>query len=156
MANIETYNEITLDMLTENTVSVLTRTYADVNGIKTQIGSNTRKAYGNSAYGRNMLASEVPEPFLSTVLTLWGPEPTLMDPPMPAAPEVPSTETDDTEPAETESGESVEVVDDTEPTEVIEDEAIEEEEIPETVTESIEDDTAVEPGTEATASTEGE
>lgn len=141
MANITTYNEIRLDMLTETSVSVLTATYADIDEVKTQIGQASRKAYGNSAYGRKMLAAEVPEPFLSTVLTLWGPEPTLMDPPMPAAPEVPSTESEVTEPAETESGEDVEVVDDTEPTEVIEDEVVEEEEIPETVTESIEDDT---------------
>lgn len=83
MATIETYTEIILDMLTTESVSVLTKEFADINGIKTQIGTNMRKAYANSPMGREMIAKELPEEYANTVLTLWGTEATIQDPPKP-------------------------------------------------------------------------
>lgn len=83
MATIETYTEITLDLLNTNSVSVLTREFADINGVKTQIGKNMRKAYANSPVGREMIAKELPEEYANTVLTLWGVEATVQDPPKP-------------------------------------------------------------------------
>lgn len=83
MATIETYTEIILDMLTTESVSVLTREFADINGVKTQIGTNMRKAYVNSPMGREMIAKELPEKYANTVLTLWGKTATIQDPPKP-------------------------------------------------------------------------
>jgi hypothetical protein len=83
MATIETYTEIILDMLTTESVSVLTREFADINGVKTQIGTNMRKAYVNSPMGREMIAKELPEEYVNTVLTLWGETATIQDPPKP-------------------------------------------------------------------------
>lgn len=83
MATIETYTEIILDMLTTESVSVLTREFADINGVKTQIGANMRKAYANSPMGREMIAKELPEEYANTVLTLWGTEAIVQDPPKP-------------------------------------------------------------------------
>lgn len=83
MATIETYTEIILDMLTTESVSVLTREFADINGIKTQLGANMRKAYVNSPMGREILSKELPEEYANTVLTLWGAEATIQDPPKP-------------------------------------------------------------------------
>lgn len=83
MATIETHTEIILDMLTTESVSVLTREFIDINGVKTQIGQNMRKAYANSPMGREMIAKELPEKYANTVLTLWGAEATVQDPPKP-------------------------------------------------------------------------
>ena len=83
MATIETYTEIILDMLTTDSVSVPTREVADINGVKTQIGKNMRKAYANSPIGREMIAKELPEEYANTVLTLWGETATIQDPPKP-------------------------------------------------------------------------
>lgn len=80
MATIETYTELTLDMLTEKGVSVLTKTFADINGTKTQIGANQRKVYGNSPIGRDLLKADVPEVYYNAVLAVWGETPILEDP----------------------------------------------------------------------------
>ena len=80
MPTIETYSEITLDLLTKNSVSVLTRTYADLEGVKTQIGENTRTAYGNSPIGREQITQRLPEDYVQAILAVWGDTPTLEDP----------------------------------------------------------------------------
>lgn len=83
MAMIETYTEITLDLLTTASVSVLTKTYADINGVKTQVGENVRKAYANSPTGRERIKADLPEEYYNTVLTLWGDTPLFEDPKKP-------------------------------------------------------------------------
>ena len=97
MATIETYTEITLDLLTEKGVSVLTKTFADINGFKTQIGNNSRKAYGNSPIGRDLLRADVPEAYYNAVLAVWGETPLLQDP---ENPNIVPEETVTTEPVE--------------------------------------------------------
>ena len=76
---IETTEKITLDNLTEKSVSVLTQQFAEINGQTVQIGENHRKAYMNSKYGRIELEATLPEPYLSSVLAVWGEEPTIVD-----------------------------------------------------------------------------
>ena len=76
---IETTEKITLDNLTEKSVSVLTQQFADLNGQTVQIGENHRRAYMNSKYGRIELEATLPEPYLSSVLAVWGEEPTIVD-----------------------------------------------------------------------------
>lgn len=72
---MEIITKITLDRLTENSVSVLTQQFAEINGQTVQIGENHRTAFANSTYGRIELAVKLPEPYLSSVLAVWGDAP---------------------------------------------------------------------------------
>ena len=76
---IETIEKITLDNLNENSVSVLTQQFAEINGETVQVGENHRRAYMNSKYGRIELEDKLQEPYLSSVLAVWGEEPTIVD-----------------------------------------------------------------------------
>lgn len=80
---IETYTEISLDFLTERGVSVLTRTYADINGEKTQIGPNHRMAYANSPQGRINIINDLEEKYVNAILSVWGDQPIIEDLPIP-------------------------------------------------------------------------
>lgn len=78
MALIETYEKITLDMLTEDSVSILKRTFAEINGSEVQIGDNWRRAYVNSVRGRQEIAEFLGDtPQLESVLKMWGDTPTV-------------------------------------------------------------------------------
>ena len=68
-----------IDMLTKNSVSVKTQNYTTIDGIDYDIGMPHRKAYINSIKGRSELMAELPEPYLSGVLAVWGDEPTVED-----------------------------------------------------------------------------
>ena len=74
---IETTEKITLDNLTENSVSVLTQQFASLNGQTVQVGENHRTAYINSEYGRIELKDKLQEPYLSSVMAVWGEKPTV-------------------------------------------------------------------------------
>ena len=74
---IETTEKITLDNLTENSVSVLTQQFASLNGQTVQVGENHRTAFVNSEYGRIELKDKLPEPYLSAVMAVWGENPTV-------------------------------------------------------------------------------
>lgn len=80
MAIIETYDELTLDSLTERVVSVLFKTFADINGEKTQIGSNKRIAFSNCAHDREIIIKKLPEAQVNAILSLWGPNPLFENP----------------------------------------------------------------------------
>ena len=74
---IETTEKITLDNLTENSVSVLTQQFASLNGQTVQVGENHRTAFVNSEYGRIELKDKLQEPYLSSVMAVWGENPTI-------------------------------------------------------------------------------
>lgn len=75
----ETTETITLDMLTSNSVSVIKQTYVEVGGTEYPIGEPWRRAYVNSESGRSALESELPEPYRSAVLAVWGDHPTVSE-----------------------------------------------------------------------------
>lgn len=87
MANVKTYTEITLDLLTRDSVSVLIKTYANINGEKLQVGDNTRAAYANSPIGRQQIEETLPEDYVASVFALWGDTPTVEDPKPPTVEE---------------------------------------------------------------------
>lgn len=62
----------TLDMLTETGVSVKTQKYVEDGGVEYAVGEPHRRAYVNSERGRAEIAAELPEPYLSAVLAVWG------------------------------------------------------------------------------------
>lgn len=68
-----------VDMLTINSVSILTQKFIDIEGVPTQVGSNHRTAYTNSALSREALQSEQPEDVVNAVLAMWGDTPTVVD-----------------------------------------------------------------------------
>ena len=74
---IEATEKITLDNLTENSVSVLTQQFANLNGQTVQVGENHRTAFVNSEYGRIELKDKLQEPYLSSVMAVWGENPTV-------------------------------------------------------------------------------
>lgn len=67
--------KITLDSLTEDSVSVKTQRYYD--GVA--LGEPHRKAYINSVLGRDLVQSELPIDIASAILTVWGNVPTVDD-----------------------------------------------------------------------------
>ncbi|MFR7820728.1 hypothetical protein [Candidatus Pseudoruminococcus sp.] len=72
---MEIKNVITVDNLTTESVSVKTqRVLIEDNGTETTLGLPSRKAYANSNDGRTELAAEVPEPYFSGIIAVWGDE----------------------------------------------------------------------------------
>jgi len=71
--------KIMLDMLTQDSVSVKTQRYVVVEGVEYPIGEPHRRAYANSARGRQAVENEVPEPQRSAIFAVWGSEPTIAD-----------------------------------------------------------------------------
>lgn len=71
--------QITLDMLTETGVSVKTQKYVEDGGVEYAVGEPHRRAYVNSERGRAEIAAELPEPYLSAVLAVWGEAPTIVE-----------------------------------------------------------------------------
>ena len=67
----------TVDMLTTDSVSILTQKFIDVDGVETQVGENHRCSYANSETGRNDLQSAEPEEVVNAVFAIWGDTPTI-------------------------------------------------------------------------------
>ena len=65
---------ISLDVLNEYSVTVKTQKYMELEGEELNVGELHARAYANSESGRAELAEEVPEPYLSAVLAVWGDE----------------------------------------------------------------------------------
>ena len=71
--------KITLDMLTQDSVSVKKQQYIVQDGKEYAIGELWRRAYVNSISGRQQVENEVPEPYKSVILLMWGSEPTVTE-----------------------------------------------------------------------------
>lgn len=69
----------TVDMLTKNSVSILTQKFIDVDGVPTQVGENHRCAYVNSSEGRELIQNGEPEEVVNTVFSMWGDTPTVVE-----------------------------------------------------------------------------
>lgn len=82
---------ITVDMLTADSVSILTQKVATIEGQTYTLG-NHRYAYVNSAAGRAQLEAELPEPYRSAVLAVWGDAPTVVEEIPETAPDAPAAE----------------------------------------------------------------
>lgn len=73
----------TVDMLTKDSVSVITRQMLNMNGVQQQVGEIHRCGYVNSTSGRNELQTQEPADVTNAVLAMWGPTPTIQDPQIP-------------------------------------------------------------------------
>ena len=66
-----------LDELTQDKVSVVKQKVIVVENVEYPIDGIWRTAYINSDRGRKQVKSEIPEPYLSTIMTIWGDSPTI-------------------------------------------------------------------------------
>lgn len=71
--------EKTIDMLTKDSVSILTEKFIEEDGISYKVGENHRCAYVNSSEGRKDIAENEPSDVSKTVLSYWGDEPTMFE-----------------------------------------------------------------------------
>lgn len=69
----------TLDMLTQDSVSVKKQTYIDYMGQQYSIGEPWRRAYINSVGGREQIVAELPQTQVSAILSVWGDSPTVIE-----------------------------------------------------------------------------
>lgn len=76
---MEIKTKISLDILTEKSVTVKTQRYVDLNGEFLNVGELHAKAYVNSERGRAELYEEVADPYLAAVLAVWGDTPTVVE-----------------------------------------------------------------------------
>ncbi len=77
MAAINVSEKITIDMLSSDSVSILKRTVTEINGQSVQVGEDWRKAFVNSKSGRAEISEALGEPYLSSVMAVWGDTPTV-------------------------------------------------------------------------------
>ena len=71
--------KITLDMLTQDSISLKKQNHTVVDGKEYPIGEPWRRAYVNSVQGREQVQTEVPEPYLSAIMVVWGNSPTVAE-----------------------------------------------------------------------------
>ena len=72
---MEINEEKTVDMLSTESVSILTR-----KEVKSQVGENHRRTYLNSVSGREELLKEQTENVVNAVFAIWGSEPVVEEP----------------------------------------------------------------------------
>lgn len=77
---MEIKEEIRLELLNQDSVSIVFTKYIEYSGQKLQVGEAVRTAYTNSAQGRTELENQVPKPYLSAVLAVWGDTATIVYP----------------------------------------------------------------------------
>ena len=73
------FEKIILDMLTQDSVSVIKQKCVLVDGEEYHIDAPWRRAYVNSAQGRAQVQAEVPEPYRSAIFAVWGDTPTVTE-----------------------------------------------------------------------------
>jgi hypothetical protein len=69
--------KITLDVLTQDSVSLKKQKYTIIDGKEYAIGEPWRRAYINSVQGRKQVNAEVAEPYKSVIMLMWGDSPTV-------------------------------------------------------------------------------
>lgn len=67
----------TLDMLTQDSVSVKKQTYIEYMGQQYPIGEPWRRAYANSEKGRQQIVDELPQAQVNAIMAVWGDTPTM-------------------------------------------------------------------------------
>ena len=69
--------EKTIDMLTKDSVSIVTERCIEENGTRYKVGDIHRTTYVNSAEDREALASSEPDDVSVAVWRFWGDQPTV-------------------------------------------------------------------------------
>lgn len=66
-----------LDELTQDKVSVVKQKVIVVENVEYPMEGIWRTAYINSERGRAQVEKEIPEPYLSAIMSMWGDSPTI-------------------------------------------------------------------------------
>lgn len=69
----------TIDMLTTDSVSILTQKFVEIDGVNQQVGNNHRCSYQNSVNGRKALEDNEPTNVIASILAIWGDTPTIVE-----------------------------------------------------------------------------
>ncbi|WP_346234726.1 hypothetical protein MKY04_16175 [Lysinibacillus telephonicus] len=69
----------TLDNLTQESVSVKKQSYMEYMGQEYPIGQPWRRAYLNSARGREQIIAELPQAQVNAIIAVWGDTPTVIE-----------------------------------------------------------------------------
>ena len=77
---MELTTKITLDMLTQDSVSVLKQQFLILKDSEMQVGGNVRNTYVNSISGRKLIKSILPDEYYNAVIAVWGDTPTVDEP----------------------------------------------------------------------------
>lgn len=75
---MEVKEEIKLELLNQDSVSVVFVKYIEYAGQKLQIGEVVRTSYTNSVKGREELKEQIKEPYRTAILAVWGDKPTVI------------------------------------------------------------------------------
>ena len=78
---METTTQITIDMLTQDSVSIVTKRFIEADGRQYQLGDNHRAAYVNSEADRQRVTADL-DGFpaqLKAVMAVWGESPTVVE-----------------------------------------------------------------------------
>lgn len=62
---------ITIEMLTDKTVSIKTERFIIENGEKLPVGNPHRKLYENNEVGRREVIEELPEQYQNAIFAIW-------------------------------------------------------------------------------------
>lgn len=74
---MDKYVKKTVDMLTDNSVSILTQEFYNTEDGAVQVGDDFRCTYINSVGGRKLLVENEPEEVVAEVMEVWGDSPTV-------------------------------------------------------------------------------
>ncbi|WP_294466646.1 hypothetical protein [uncultured Ruminococcus sp.] len=77
---MEIKEKIALDMLTNDSVSILKQQYITIDGTDIKVGDNIRNAFMNTQTERELLRTKLPEEFYNAVIAVWGNYPTIAEP----------------------------------------------------------------------------
>ena len=77
---MEIKEKISLDMLTNDSVSILKQQYITIDGTDIKVGDNIRNAFMNTQTERELLRTKLPEEFYNAVIAVWGNYPTIAEP----------------------------------------------------------------------------
>lgn len=75
---MEIIEEKIVDMLTKDSVSILTQKFVELDGVKSQVGENHRRAFINSIDGRMELQNAEEEQIVNVVFSMWGDTPSVV------------------------------------------------------------------------------
>lgn len=71
--------KITLDKLTQDSVSIKKQNVTTINGVEYELGQPSRKAYVNSIRGREEVQAELEEKYVNIIFAMWGDTPTVVE-----------------------------------------------------------------------------
>lgn len=77
---MEIIEEIRIELLNKDSVSVVSTKHIEYAGQKLQVGEAIRTGYVNSIHGREELKEQVSEPYRSAIFAVWGDKPTVTYP----------------------------------------------------------------------------